>query len=783
MIVLGALLLLVMLLATTVVFLGATEGGTRFLAAQAERFLPIRLIDVSGNLWREVRVGRLELDLEAQRVRVENLAVALRLAPLLFDNLLELHAVRADAVEVELLDTEAADDAPAPPLVLPFMPIDIDVATLDIDRLEITGTFPMRVHASAAWNGDGVTVRALTVDSEVVTASAEGVLGAGSNPLLRLEARWALGQGEWSGEGRMDGRVDDFELAHELRGEVAVSAHGRASLADLANPYVDLAVAVADLSVAEVVIHDITGEVRGTPENLMAAARAGVRVPDYEPFSVSVSAYGPATGPLTIRDLQADALGGRQQAQGSFGWSPGLRLFLGGSISDIDLAALPGELEGRLSAGVEFAYRDELIEVALRALSGTLLGRPVEGELVALQLDGGWRVDPLALQVGSNALSGRLDLLGESLDLEAAIEAPELAALGFDVEGDLAGTVRLSGIWPDLDGQVDVRSGVLAGFDARVEAARLEARLQGGVVDGALTAARVAREQLGLDDVSLTAKGPLDDVDWTFAWPDGAADGSLRWLADARELTVRAAEVRLIGHSWRIDDAIRLRESGGDVELDPVCVSGGGARACVSAFRFAQGAVDTAGELERVPIGLFEPWLPLPLHEDGYLEGAWAVSGTPDDWRGQVRLLARELGYLAAEDEVVSLPDLEAFGAIGGDTLTVRLLASEAFSLAGGVRVSPIAADGELVGTLSAAIADLSPLQVFDQRIEYAVGFAEWLVHGLRHAGAPRAEGQFRVADGVLSLNDPDFSAGSHRARLAYRRLRHVRHQRQCPAG
>jgi translocation and assembly module TamB len=758
MIVLGALLLLVMLVATTVVFLGATEGGTRFLAAQAERFLPIRLIDVSGDLWSEVRVGRVELELESQRVRVDNLSVALRIAPLLFDNLLDLQAVRADTVVVERLETETADGALPPPLALPFMPIDIDLASLDIARLEITGAFPMTVHASASWRGDGLTVRALTVDSDVVTGSVEGMLGTGSNPQLRLEARWTLGEDEWSGEGRIDGRVDDFELAHELRGVVNVSAIGRASLADLANPQVDLAVAVSDLDVAEVEIDGIAGQVRGTPENLIADARAGVRVPGYRPFSVSLSVYGPATGPLTIRDLQADALGGRQQAQGSFGWSPGLRLFLGGTVSDIDLAALPGELEGRLSAGIEFGYRDELVEVALRAISGTLHGRPLDGELVAKQRDGGWRVDPLALRVGSNSLNGRLDLLGESLDLEAVIEAPELAALGFPVAGDLAGSVRLSGIWPDLDGRLDVRSDVLAGFDSRIDGAQLEARLQRGVVDATFSAARVARDELGLDGLQFTAMGPLGNLDWTLAWPDGAADGALSWTDEVRVVLVREAELRAIGQTWRIDQALRLRESDGDVELDPVCVSGGGARACVNSFRLAQGAVDTSGELERLPIGLFEPWLPLPLHEEGYLEGAWSVSGPADDWRGQVRVVARQLGYLATENEVVSLPDLEAFGAIGGDTLTLRLLATdEAFSLAGGVRVAPIAPDGELVGTLSASIADLSPLQVFDQRIESLSGSLSGLLNVSGTASAPRAEGRFRLADGALALNDPEF--------------------------
>src|SRR5690606_24827371 len=47
---LGALVLALGLGAGTVVFLAATEGGTRLLAAQAERFVPVRFTGVAGAL-------------------------------------------------------------------------------------------------------------------------------------------------------------------------------------------------------------------------------------------------------------------------------------------------------------------------------------------------------------------------------------------------------------------------------------------------------------------------------------------------------------------------------------------------------------------------------------------------------------------------------------------------------------------------------------------------------------------------------------------------------------
>ncbi|MEQ9002088.1 MAG: translocation/assembly module TamB domain-containing protein [Pseudomonadales bacterium] len=757
-IVLGALLLLLALLASTVLFLAASEGGTRFLAAQAERFLPVRFQDVSGTLWDQVRVGRLELELEGQRVRVDRLAVALSMQPLLFDNRLELHRVAAAAVVVELLES-ADDGGPPPALALPFMPVDIELTELSVERLQIGSAAPLTVLASAAWNRDGVTVRTLSVASDVVDAVVSGQLGGGGNPRLTLEVQWALPGTEWDGEGSLSGRVAEFTLSHELRGPVTVSARGRGSLAEVTRPELDLDVEVGDLSVAEIAIAGIAGRVYGTPDNLIADARASVVLPEREPFSVTVAAYGPVMGPLTLREVRADALGGQQEAQGSLGWDPSLRLFLGGIVTDVDLTALRDDVSGRLSAGFQFGYQDELLEISLQALSGTFNDRPVSGELTARQRDGGWLVDPLRLAVGDNVLSGRLDLQGSRIDLAATVAAADLGTLGLGVDGDAAGSVAVRGTWPDLDGQADLDSALLVGFGARLERTRLVAMLDGGRLDGALTADRVARDELALAGVRATAAGALDDLGWTLAWTEGRAAGALRWTDDARTITVRSAEVQALDQTWQLDDPARISQTDAGIELAPTCVSGGGARACVASFRLAEGAIDTSGVLERMPLGLVQPWLPVPLQGDGYVEGEWQVAGAPDAWRGEVRLLARQLAYVPAEDDPVKLPDLEAFGAIGGDMLTVRLTATdEAFALAGGVRLAPISADGELVGTLSAAITDLSPLKVFDQRIETLGGSLNGLLTVSGTASAPRVEGRLRVADGSLGINDPDFA-------------------------
>ena len=69
------------LLVGLVSFLGTSESGTRLLMAQAERWLPLRVEDVSGTLWREVAAAEVVLELESGRLEIRRIVLALRLVP------------------------------------------------------------------------------------------------------------------------------------------------------------------------------------------------------------------------------------------------------------------------------------------------------------------------------------------------------------------------------------------------------------------------------------------------------------------------------------------------------------------------------------------------------------------------------------------------------------------------------------------------------------------------------------------------------------------------------
>lgn len=768
MILLGALLLMLAIAAGTVAFLAATDRGTRFLADQAERFLPLELDDASGALLGEIRVGELIYRLEGQTLRITELNVAVQAMPLLFDNQLVVDRVSAALVALEGTGAAAADSGPPPALELPFIPLTIDVASFEVDRLAIKPVFPMALRGSAAWLADGLVIRALEITSEIVDLSVTGELGTGTNPSLSAAVSWSVPDTEWGGQGSLEGRVNQFQLQHTLRGFVSGDAQGTGSLAVLTEPAVDLQVALDDLVFGETAVRNIDGRLEGTLANLTADAAAEVTVPGIEPFAAEISAYGPVNGPLTIGNVTAAAAGGTQQAQGSVAWADAVRVSLGGYLRGVVLGQLYPAVEGTLDSAFQLLYQDQALAVTLTDMSGTFAGRPIDGEVHLAQVPDGWSLEPLRLRVGDNLLSGSGHLAGDTVSLDASIDAANLAALDLGAGGDLRGDVRLSGTWPELDGRADLESGNLSGFGAEFAGARIAASMTDGVLDAEVQASTAGTDALVLQRPSLSADGPLQELNWRLAWASGDASGAL--LQRDRAMLARLDEFRFqaLERTWNLQDVTRVRVEAGRIEISGACIAAGEAAACVRTFSFADGRIETSGELQRAPVGLLQPWLPVRLAEAGYLEGSWSLAGEPSDPRGELTLAARQLAFVpATEDEAVDLPDIEASGQVGDGALNVRLAATDqAFRVVGDVALQPLGADGNLSGALDVAVSDLAPVRVLDQRLETVSGRIDGRLALSGGPAAPRAEGRFTLADGVVALNNPDLRLTAVNARL-----------------
>jgi translocation and assembly module TamB len=753
----GLLLGILALLGSAFVILAMSERGTRILAEQAERWLPLRLEGVTGTLWRSIAIDRLTVELDGRELVISALEVALRLYPVLFDNRLELQEVRAAAVELVEVGAPAALAGPPARLALPFMPLDIELDALVVEQLRIPGVPAFTVRGAASWTARGLLIDGLTVVSEAFEAELSASLSAGLRPSLTATLAWALPEAGWAGTGDLSGPVDRLELTHAITGPYPLTLAGRLDLVVPAAPGFDLEARFEPVAIDDYGVEGLRVRLDGRLDALGLAAEAEFRTPYGEPFPVVVSATGSAVGPLSI-DVSAQPLGGDVQASGTLAWTDGLVAAVTGSVRGLTLAPLLEAGDGRLDADFTAEYAEGRFAIQITELRGELDGRAVTGHARLAGAGADWEAESVEMVLGDNRAVFGGSWQGGELALDGRVAAAALEQLGIGIAGALDGEVDIAGAWPMLQGSVRITATGLAGAGAELADLRIAAAFDAGVVRGELASSRIAIGAAGFERVALSLRGPLQAVDWQLSWQGGLANGRLRQGADDLRLEVARLQAAVATHALRSSQpfAVRLRQSG--VTVTPVCVVGAGARACLERFELEAGRLATTGALERLPLGLLTDYLPVAAEDPGYLEGRWALAGAAARWTGTLALAGRHLGVRLAEaDERVEIPDLELAGNLVGDRLEVTVhAASNTFDLAGEVVLAPLSAAGELAGSAALVAADLSWLRVFDQRIAELHGSA---TGGITLAGpvrAPLFDGQIEVESGRLQLENPE---------------------------
>jgi translocation and assembly module TamB len=755
----GALLVFAALAGVAFVGLALTETGTRLLAAQAERLLPLRLVGVSGTLWRNLRVERLRLQLERQALVVEELAVELDLVPLLFDNRLVLREVRARSVE--LVELEPPDPA-APParLLLPFMPIELMLDRLAIEALRIPGAPVVAVAGSASWTPAGIDVRDAVDQWGRDQPGAAGSILCRRTPGARSCLEWALPQAGWAGRGELSGPVGDLAVTQQISGAYPFGVTGVVDLTLPARPAFDVTVIADDLAAEAWALDGIEAHIAGTLEALEVAVQARLDARYGQPFPIEVRVRGPLIGPLAI-ELRAEPLDGVVQATGSADWSDGLRVVAEGSARALALAPVLDGYTGELGADFALEYGAAGVDLALTDLAGSVDGRPVSGQARILGGgEAGWTVEAAELAVGDN----RAELAGRWQDgaivVDGRIVAPALEQLGLGVSGAIDAEVSLAGRWPALDGRIELRGPAVTA--ERFEFADLAGSVQlaGGKLDAQLSAARLAVGGVGFEALQLTLAGAVDALDWRLAWSQGESRGRLEQAAGDWRLELAALQADVATVRFAVDGPFSVQSQAGTVTVTQVCLSGGEARACLAGLRVQDGRIATTGRLERMPLALLHRYLPVEFDRGSHLEGRWDVSGAANSWSGSVELAARDLGidWPDAEEQRVELPDVTLVGTFAGAALELSLVTSgEAYRIEGSGRLAPVAADGQLSGALVFSMTEFDWLRDLDSRLDDLSGAltAELALSGT--ATAPVIEGVLKLEDGRLALVDPGF--------------------------
>lgn len=650
---LAAMLVLALVLAGAGVWLG-TERGTQWVLGQLlARARPTLTVGtISGRLWERITLGEVELEIDGDRVEIPELRLHWQPRALL-DGRLVIDELAASAVEYR---QEAA--APTSSGAAWQAPLPVRIAAAHADRVSLMVNGQTRVLESVSGRAalDGTTLRvigaAAHVDDPALDLTFDGTLDWADGPSLESAIDW---QGEVAGAAlggtlELSGTWPELELHQRLARPFPARADGRITLG--ATPSVALDLEWTDLAWPGLEpFSSPSGRLHadGAIDAFSYSGEASLEV-EGEPFTARLRGRGEG-GVLEIEEAVITHAAGSVTASGEvtldpFQWrlavesdaiEPGTRFAdWPGRI------ALRGVFAGRFAPHLEASFAAEQFGGELRDYPVHARGR------LAYASERGWQLDAVELESGPN----RLHLNGaiaDTLDLEFAASAPELAALWPGLEGALAARGTLTGTLeaPRLAGELTA-STLTFGDDA-AEGLKLEGH--GGLAADAPLALEASAERYHHGRLELTG------LTASVAGTSATHDADIAFGLAGRELTAHArgglegpswhgtlerAELSapVLG-DWRLTAPVALVASASGVVFERACLVQQSSSICGSAR--LEGAVEDRLELELhdLELALLDPLLPETVSLTGRYDGRLSLADLRAEPHGTLSVEAR----------------------------------------------------------------------------------------------------------------------------------------------
>jgi translocation and assembly module TamB len=674
-----------------------------------------------------------------------------------------------------------------------------DLRALDI---ALAGHAPAPLRAHLRLRGEARPVWNATAQSERLTLGA--LLGSDDDVPMAFDLR-SEGEG---GVARLQGRAsrDGVEATIlpstvSVEGQIlrvaplriavlggSVAAHGRADFRDPENARFEGRIEARALrwqgadKTAPTIIGDGDFEVGGGLRAWTAEGDARLqrdRGGTVDRAEIALLARGDGRGARFER-LRATMPGGRLDGGGTLSWSPTLRWNAQAQLRGVDPGYVLPDWRGAIDATLRTRGETRKdggldIEALATDLGGQLRGRRLSGRAdlrfgLPARSDGRTDVEgEIALSIGASRIDarGRIDA---RYDLDARLTPLQLADLHPQAQGQVRGTLRLTGprAQPEIDADLDGRA--LRWQDWRAQSLQVRGRLPWRAgTRGALTVAGSDVDAgLALRTVRLRAEGAVEALR-----VDGEADTEFGALALAGSLARRGAgwegaldALRLAptqGPAWTLQAPARFATTpianGWRLRLPTSCfaASDPGLRLCAD-VDWPQ-RVDVRGAA--LPLNLLAPYL--PEREPGR---RWTLRGSVDldakirpqggSWRGEARLRA-DAAALALDargrNEVLAVRDLRLEARFDPHRFDAELAAALAPDGRVSARIdSGWDADAPLRGEVDVDTRALTWLELFSPDIVEPAGRLEGRIALGGSRARPTLGGQARLTDFTAEL-------------------------------
>ncbi|MBP0049135.1 translocation/assembly module TamB domain-containing protein [Marinobacterium sp. AK62] len=721
---LGSLLILLLLVLSLLASILFLPSGTRFALNLVSQSVPqLSLSGVEGTLTDELRIQEVSLELPAQNLLLEDLL--LRWDPWrLFEPHLTIHELSLGRVKLDLLEQDAADDAPDPeqPPGLPELPVVELPLGFSLDQLVL-----QRVE--------------LNRDGQPLTGPVALMLGAHSD------------------QGRI--LLDQVEL---IQGETRVSLSGWTEPGNRFTSHLD-------------------GRVIGRIEDWWAPEHWQAS----KPFELKVQAEfeGNERTVDLVTDLSQDKAQLSLEAAIALAEGLDLRYSLKAAGLDPALAApdWPGQLALDAEGSVVMARGEPQLSLNIQQLKGVLREQPLA---LSGQVRGGlssWQLEAIQLRYAGASADAGGELGLERLNLNWSLKVPELAKLLPQAQGRLALEGQVSG--PLLTPSVNARANVsnvqyadqltlkqlqgpikvdLSGQSDWQTDLRLEALEAGGQ--------RIQQARLIMDGlpeqhrIRLTADAEQGVLQLQL---NGGWQPQLRqWAGELVQLDLNPT---LLSH-WQSTAAAGLEVSPEHFMLKPLCLNEltQGGNLCVSGEGTFGEQLAANVDLKALPLSLLTPLLngaELTPALTAQLAFTQAAEGAPR-LQAVIETSAGEFTPSHA-DQALPLQPVRINALLENDRLTAQAdteLALVAGSLGLNLEVAELSKRQRLQGKVELSASDLSLVEVMVPELQNMAGRldAEFTLAGTLSEPAVNgdlnfSEGRVEVPVAGLLLDPLEFSA------------------------
>lgn len=749
---LGIIVVFILLPASLITLLIATESGANWLLSTLEKRELLSYQNLRGSITEGLQVERLTVETAAIHIHIEQLAVNTELMPLLYGEL-RLARLSANTITIELPSTpeqEASEEPFTPPGFLtsktPLLPFQVTVEQLSIKQLTIvqaeTEHSLQNIELSGHADQVGIDPLKLRLDYGRHHIELTGLLHLWPRLRTRVNIDWTAQLPDnktVSGSAEIKGNKDRLTLSQQTHGDIVSEL--QLTLTDwLEQPQFDASGNLEQLRLpgeTALVFSGITFQLSGSPSTVSGKLDGKLDAAGQPPAEFSLQASTDRQQ-LDITHLQLNTPVGNATITGQYLWGGDSQQWQG-EITTENFAAnyfhplLPERLNG--SATISGSFDQHLqLRFTTDNLHGELHGKPLQIGLAGTLDDRTLTLQQLNLVSGETQIQAAGTVGPERLDANFDLRIPNLSRILPDASGSLSAAGALGGTpqQPTLNGRANGENLTIAGLSV----ATMEA--QANLAKGSFAADRIALtglqyQSLSFNSLTLTLKGPWKDPELTAVATNDSAQIDLAGkltLDDAGTKAITFKQLSINSQQagrWQLQQpATAQLQASGDWSLERFCLEENRGLLCLSGNGNGQ-QLQTSLQANGLSLSLLDAFVTLPVQLSGRVDIDAELQRSADHLQGRATIgqngdaIVIDLG----EDRQLSLTELNTSIDVRDRQLNTKLDAvlNGDGKLRGQGRIDNLLNPSSLVSAnLDYSLPDLSPYTALDPAIEISGG-------------------------------------------------------------